>query len=46
MRESIEANYFNKELKERYLREKETMLSIPANYIDVQFRGVRKAQQV
>ena len=37
MRE-IEARYYNEELKKRYLSEKEVTLSIPANYIDVQFR--------
>jgi hypothetical protein len=30
MRESIEANYYNKELKDRYLQEKEIFLSIPS----------------
>ena len=37
MRE-IEAIYFNEELKKRYLNEKEKMLSVTSNYIDVQFR--------
>ena len=37
MRE-IEARYYNEDLKKRYLSEKEMTLSIPANYIDVQFR--------
>ena len=37
MRE-IESRYYNKQLKDRYLSEKEMTLSIPANYIDVQFR--------
>lgn len=37
MRE-IESRYYNEELKKRYLSEKEVTLSIPANYIDVQFR--------
>ena len=44
MREFIEANYYNKELKERYLREKETTLSIPSNYIDVQFRKTSETE--
>ena len=34
----IQANYYNKELKDRYLHEKEKMLSVTSNYIDVQFR--------
>ena len=34
----IEANYYNKELKDRYLHEKDKMLSVTSNYIDVQFR--------
>jgi hypothetical protein len=38
MREAIEANYYNKELKRRYIEEKEMFLSITSNYIDVQFR--------
>lgn len=37
MRE-IESRYYNEDLKKRYLSEKEMTLSIPANYIDVQFR--------
>lgn len=37
MRE-IESNYYNKDWKLRYIEEKETTLSIPSNYIDVQFR--------
>lgn len=45
MREYIEANYYNKEIKERYLREKETMLSIPSSYIDVQFRKVSETER-
>lgn len=44
MREFIEASYYNKELKERYLQEKEEILSIPTNYIDVQFRKVSEAE--
>ena len=44
MRGFIESNYYNKELKERYLEEKETTLSIPANYIDVQFRKVSETE--
>jgi hypothetical protein len=38
MRETIEANYYNKELKDRYIQEKEEFLSVTSNYIDVQFR--------
>lgn len=38
MRASIESKYYNEDLKRRYLEEKEEMLSIPSNYIDVQFR--------
>lgn len=38
MRETIEARYYNEELKKRYLAEKEEILSVPSNYIDVQFR--------
>lgn len=37
MRE-IEANYYNEELKKRYINEKEKILSVGSNYIDVQFR--------
>lgn len=37
MRE-IEAIYYNEELKKRYIKEKEKLLSITSNYIDVQFR--------
>lgn len=44
MRESIEANYYNKELKERYLVEKEKSLSITSNYIDVQFRKASETE--
>ena len=45
MREFIEATYYNEDLKERYLREKETMLSIPSSYIDVQFRKVSETER-
>jgi len=34
----IDNIYYNKELKKRYLSEKEKYLSVPSNYIDVQFR--------
>lgn len=37
MRE-FDANYYNEELKKRYISEKESMLSISSDYIDVQFR--------
>ena len=37
MRE-IEVNYYNEELKKRYVNEKEKTLSVSSNYIDVQFR--------
>ena len=34
----IEAKYYNEELKKRYIKEKEKILSVSSNYIDVQFR--------
>lgn len=34
----IEARYYNEELKKRYIKEKEKILSVSSNYIDVQFR--------
>lgn len=37
MRET-EALYYNKDLKKRYIREKEKRLSVSSDYIDVQFR--------
>ena len=43
MRE-IEAVCYNKELKERYLTEKEKSLAITSNYIDVQFRKVSETE--
>lgn len=44
MREFIEASYYNKELKDRYLQEKRELLSIPTNYIDVQFRKAAETE--
>ena len=44
MREFIEANYYNEDLKKRYLNEKEENLSITSNYIDVQFRKVSETE--
>ena len=35
---TIEAVYYNKEQKKRYISNKEEFLSVPSNYIDVQFR--------
>jgi hypothetical protein len=40
----IEAVCYNKELKERYLTEKEKSLAITSNYIDVQFRKVSETE--
>ena len=34
----IKDKYYNEELKKRYIEEKEKMLSVSSNYIDVQFR--------
>ena len=45
MREYIEATYYNEDWKKRYLKEKETMLSIPSSYIDVQFRKVSETER-
>ena len=36
--------YYNKELKQRYITEKEKMLSISSNYIDVQLRKVAEIE--
>ena len=44
MREFIDAEYYNVDWKQRYLKEKETMLSIPSNYIDVQFRKASETE--
>lgn len=44
MRVQIEANYYNKELKYRYIQEKEESLSVTSNYIDVQFRKAADAE--
>ncbi len=44
MRHEIESTYYNEDLKKRYLAEKETMLSIPSNYIDVQFRKASETE--
>lgn len=35
---TIEAVYYNKEQKKRYISQKEEQISVPSNYIDVQFR--------
>lgn len=35
---AIEAIYYNEELKRRYVKEKEKLLAVSSNYIDVQFR--------
>jgi len=43
MRE-IEAIYYNKELKDRYIKEKEKSLAVTSNYIDVQFRKVSEVE--
>ena len=43
MRE-IEAKYYNEELKKRYISEKEQMLSVSSNYIDVQFRKTAETE--
>ena len=44
MRDVIDSKYYDKELKERYLKEKELSLSIPVNYIDLQFRKVAETE--
>lgn len=44
MRHEIESTYYNEDWKDRYLREKETTLSIPVNYIDVQFRKASETE--
>ena len=44
MRHEIESTYYNEDWKKRYLAEKETMLSIPSNYIDVQFRKAAETE--
>lgn len=43
MRE-IKSNYYNEELKKRYIEEKERVLSVSSNYIDVQFRKVSEME--
>ena len=44
MRHEIESTYYNEDWKKRYLQEKESMLSIPSNYIDVQFRKASETE--
>ena len=44
MREIIEANYYNEDLKKRYINEKEKSLAITSNYIDVQFRKISEVE--
>lgn len=40
----IASVYYNKELKDRYVSEKEKSLSVTSNYIDVQFRKVSEVE--
>ena len=41
----IEKEYYNEELKKRYIKEKESLLAVSSNYIDVQFRKVSEMER-